>query len=114
MIVVPLFSARAGSVYHPDAINKIRATLVIPYSSTTRPYTPRLPRRSEPHVTAAAILISEQEVNPMRRNSRKPRPVGWVVHSAYVPRHDGPRRLEQAFRILLGAESGAGRISEVV
>ena len=50
----------------------------------------------------------------MRRNSRKSRPAGWTVHSAFVPRRDGSRRLEQAFRILLGAESGAGRISEVV
>ena len=47
----------------------------------------------------------------MRRNSRKSRPAGWTVHSAFVPRRDGPRRLEQAFRILLGAESGAGGIS---
>jgi hypothetical protein len=46
----------------------------------------------------------------MRRNSREPRPAGWVVHSAFVPRRDGPRRLEQAFRLLLGAESGAGGI----
>lgn len=44
----------------------------------------------------------------MRRKSRKPRPVGWVVHSAFVPRRDGPRRLEQAFQILLDPDSGAG------
>ena len=54
------------------------------------------------------MLASQQEVNPMRRKSRKPRPVGWVVHSAFVPRRDGPRRLEQAFRVLLGADSSAG------
>lgn len=36
----------AAQVHHPNAINKLRATVVIPYSSTTRPYTPRLPRRS--------------------------------------------------------------------
>ena len=42
----------------------------------------------------------------MRRNSREPRRAGWVVHSAFVPRRDGPRRLEQAFQVLL-AESGA-------
>jgi hypothetical protein len=42
----------------------------------------------------------------MRRNSREPRGAGWVVHSAFVPRRDGPRRLEQAFQFLL-AESGA-------
>ena len=46
----------------------------------------------------------------MRRNSRKPRRAGWVVHSAFVLRRDGPRRLEQVFQILLDAESGAGRI----
>jgi hypothetical protein len=44
----------------------------------------------------------------MRRNSRKPRRAGWVVHSAFVPRRDGLRRLEQAFQILLGADSGTG------
>ena len=44
----------------------------------------------------------------MRRNSREPRRAGWVVHSAFVPRRDGPQRLEQAFQILLGADSGAG------
>jgi hypothetical protein len=46
----------------------------------------------------------------MRRKSREPRPVGWVVHSAFVPRRDGPRRLEQAFQVLLDSESGAGGI----
>ena len=46
----------------------------------------------------------------MRRNSRKPRRAGWVVHSAFVPRRDGPRRLEQAFQILLDAGLGAGCI----
>ena len=44
----------------------------------------------------------------MRRNPRKPRRAGWVVHSAFVPRRDGPRRLEQALQILLGVASGAG------
>jgi hypothetical protein len=47
----------------------------------------------------------------MRRNSRKPRRAGWVVHSAFVLRRDGPRRLEQVFQILLDAESGAGCMS---
>ena len=46
----------------------------------------------------------------MRRRTREPRPAGWAVHSAFVPRRDGPRRLEQAFRILLGSDSGAGGI----
>jgi hypothetical protein len=46
----------------------------------------------------------------MRRNSRSPRREGWVVHSAFVLRRDGPRRLEQAFQNLLGAVSGAGGI----
>jgi hypothetical protein len=36
----------ALQVYYPNAINKLRATLVIPYRSSTRPYTPRLPRQS--------------------------------------------------------------------
>ena len=43
----------------------------------------------------------------MRRRTREPRPAEWAIHSAFVPRRDGPRRLEQAFRVLLGAEPGA-------
>ena len=38
----------------------------------------------------------------MRRQPRQPRPSGWVIHSTFVPRRDGSRRLEQAFDILLG------------
>ncbi len=60
-----------------------------------------------------AILVSQQEVNPMRRNSRKPRRAGWVVHSAFVPRRDGPRRLEQAFQVLLGTDPGPGGIPTI-
>ena len=33
-------------VHHPNAIDKLRTTLVIPYRSTTRPYAPRAPRQS--------------------------------------------------------------------
>jgi hypothetical protein len=44
----------------------------------------------------------------MRRRTRESRPAGWAIHSAFIPRRDGPRRLEQAFRILLGADAGAG------
>ena len=39
----------------------------------------------------------------MRRQTRLPRPAGWVIHSTSVTRRDGPRRLEQAFEILLGS-----------
>ena len=46
----------------------------------------------------------------MRRRTREPRPAGWAVHSAFVPRRDGPRRLEQAFQVLLDADPGAGGI----
>ena len=46
----------------------------------------------------------------MRRKSREPRPAGWAIHSAFVPRRDGPRRLEQAFQALLDADPGAGGI----
>jgi hypothetical protein len=46
----------------------------------------------------------------MRRRTREPRPAGWAIHSAFVPCRDGPRRLEQAFRVLLGADPGAGGI----
>ena len=52
------------------------------------------------------ILASQEEVKPMSRNPRGPHPDGWAIHSAFVPRRDGPRRLEQAFRVLLGAEPG--------
>jgi hypothetical protein len=44
----------------------------------------------------------------MRRKSREPRPSGWAIHSASVPRRDGPRRLEQAFRVLLDAGADVG------
>ena len=43
----------------------------------------------------------------MRRKSRQPCPAGWVIQSAFVPRRDGPRRLEQAFQVLLGTDPGA-------
>jgi hypothetical protein len=43
----------------------------------------------------------------MRRRTRESRPAGWAIHSAFVPRRDGPRRLEQAFLILLDAGHGA-------
>ena len=46
----------------------------------------------------------------MRRKSREPRPSGWAIHTAFVPRRDGPRRLEQAFQALLDADPGAGAI----
>jgi hypothetical protein len=39
----------------------------------------------------------------MRRQTRLPRPPGWVIHSTFITRRDGPRRLEQAFEILLGS-----------
>ncbi len=42
----------------------------------------------------------------MRRRTREPRPAGWAIHSAFVPRRDGPRRLEQAFQVLLGTDPG--------
>jgi hypothetical protein len=41
----------------------------------------------------------------MRRQTRLPRPPGWVIHSIFVTRRDGPRRIEQAFKILLGSSS---------
>jgi hypothetical protein len=47
----------------------------------------------------------------MRRKSREPRPVGWAIRSAFVPRRDGPRRLEQAFQVLLDAALGVGSSS---
>jgi hypothetical protein len=49
----------------------------------------------------------------MRRRTREPRPAGWAIHSAFVPRRDGPRRLEQAFRILLDADIGAVGIPSI-
>jgi hypothetical protein len=47
----------------------------------------------------------------MRRKSREPHPDGWAIHSAFVPRRDGPRRLEQALRVLLAAGAGVGSSS---
>lgn len=58
------------------------------------------------------ILASQEEVKPMRRNSREPHPDGWAIHSTFIPRRDGPRRLEQAFRVLLDAGAGVGNSSE--
>ena len=55
-------------------------------------------------------ILASQEVKPMRRNTREPHPDGWAIHSAFVPRRDGPRRLEQAFLALLEARSGADGI----
>jgi hypothetical protein len=49
----------------------------------------------------------------MRRKSRETRPSGWAIHSAFVPRRDGPRRLEQALRVLLDADPGAGGIPPI-
>jgi hypothetical protein len=46
----------------------------------------------------------------MRWKSREPSPSGWAIHSEFVPRRDGPRRLERAFQALLYAETGAGGI----
>ena len=46
----------------------------------------------------------------MRRKSRETRPPGWAIHSVFVPRRDGLRRLEQAFRALLDAAPEAGGI----
>ena len=34
----------ALQVHHPNAIDKLRTTMVIPFRSTTRPYAPRSPR----------------------------------------------------------------------
>lgn len=39
----------------------------------------------------------------MRRPTDPSRPPEWVIHSTFVPRRDGRRRLEQAFEILLGS-----------
>ena len=44
----------------------------------------------------------------MRPKSREPHPGGWAIRSAFVPRRDGPRRLEQAFQLLLEAAAGVG------
>lgn len=46
----------------------------------------------------------------MRRSIRESRSAGWAIHSAFVPRRDGPARLEQAFLILLDADCGAADI----
>ena len=48
----------------------------------------------------------------MRRKSREPHPGGWAIHSTFIPRRDGPRRLEQAFQVLLDAGAGVGSASQ--
>ncbi len=47
----------------------------------------------------------------MSRNSRLPRPSGWTIHSITVPHRDAPRRLEQAFQVLLQADRGDNHLS---
>ena len=47
----------------------------------------------------------------MSRNSRVPRPSGWTIHSVTVPHREAPRRLEQAFQVLLEAERGDSHLS---
>ena len=47
----------------------------------------------------------------MSRNSRQPRPSGWIIQSVTVARRDAPRRLEQAFQLLLDADPGIDRLS---
>src|SRR5512135_326766 len=60
--------------------------------------------RTDPGLTRnRPDIVTPREVTPMRRQPRQPRPPGWVIHSTFVPRRDGPRRLEQAFEILLGS-----------
>jgi hypothetical protein len=44
----------------------------------------------------------------MRRKSREPHSDRWAIQSAFVPRRDGPRRLEQAYQVLLDAGAGVG------
>jgi hypothetical protein len=43
----------------------------------------------------------------MRRISREPRAVARAIRSTFVPCRDGPRRLEQAFLVLLDTRTGA-------
>lgn len=39
----------------------------------------------------------------MRRQSHPPGPPDWVIRSTFVSLRDGPRRLGQAFQVLLGS-----------
>jgi hypothetical protein len=39
----------------------------------------------------------------MRRLPHPPCPHDWAIRSTFVPLRDGPRRLTQAFQVLLGA-----------
>jgi hypothetical protein len=41
----------------------------------------------------------------MRRQPHEPRPPKWTIHSTFVPRRDGPKRLGQVFQALLGSPS---------
>ena len=46
----------------------------------------------------------------MSRRTSEPRPSGWTIHSVTAPRRDTPRRLEQAFQVLLEADPGSKHI----
>lgn len=46
----------------------------------------------------------------MNRKPRERRQQAWDIKSTFVPRRDGPRRLQQAIQILLDPEPGAGSI----
>src|SRR5262249_62143819 len=54
--------------HQPNAIAERRATLVIPYAATARPYRPRRPRHSSPTDSAAARLLPQE-------GARGPRPL---------------------------------------
>jgi len=42
----------------------------------------------------------------MSRNPRAARPEQWRINSVYVRRRDGPKRIEQAYRILVDGGEG--------
>ena len=97
-------------MHHPNAIDEFRTTLVIPcrFSPAPTPLVP--PADPSPGASPRPSWPPSRRSNSMRRKSRQPRPPGWAIHSVFVPRRGGLRRLEQAFRALLDANPGAGGI----
>jgi hypothetical protein len=47
----------------------------------------------------------------MRRHAHHHHTAQWAIRSEFVPRRDGPLRLEQAFRILLASVTQEDSIS---
>jgi len=99
----------ALEVHHPNSIGELRATVVIPFVSTAEPYKTRRRRRKATQKrggSASSVChpLSRRRGGARTEMSRSPqaaRPARWRISSVYVRRRDGPKRIEQAYRILI-------------